>query len=51
MSNKSFKEFLQNQLDAKPPTPKQLEWASKNFSSMVDPPKDPTPTPTVEDSP
>ena len=34
-----FKQFLREETTPKKPTPKEIEWARKRFSSRVEPPK------------
>jgi len=34
-----FKQFLSKEIIPKKPTPKEIEWARKRFSSRAEPPK------------
>lgn len=39
-SGTSYEEFLKKQVEPKKPTTKEFTWATENFSSRVDPPKE-----------
>ena len=48
----TFDKFLKEQGEALPPTEKEREWATENFSSSVDPPQDQVclTAPAIEDA-
>ena len=37
--NSDYEQFLENQVVPTKPTPKEIEWARKRFSSRAEPPK------------